>query len=239
MHQASVGFHCPECTKQGGQKVMRPGQLLSRPIVSQGLIAVNVAIFVVGMGSGLQTKGSVAIDYGMFGPAVGAGDWFRLVTSGFLHFNVLHIAFNMLALYQLGLLLEPGFGKLRFGLVYGVSLLAGSFGVVLVSPDSLTVGASGAVFGLMGFAFMAMRARGIDPFSTSLGGTIVINLILTFTLSRYISVGGHVGGLLGGALCGWILTDLGPRYLRDEKLTIGAVVALGLVLFGASIAVAQ
>ena len=91
------------------------------------------------------------------------------------------------------------------------SMRAGALGVMILHPNDLTVGASGAVFGLMGFAFMAMRARGIDPFSTGLGGTILINLVLTFTLSSYISVGGHVGGLIGGFVCGWVLTDFGPE----------------------------
>ena len=93
---------------------------------------------------------------------------------------------------------------------------------MLLHPNDLTVGASGAVFGLMGFAFMAMRARGIDPFSTGLGGTIVINLILTFTLSGYISVGGHIGGLIGGFICGWVLMDFGPKQLKDERATLAA-----------------
>jgi len=94
------------------------------------------------------------------------------------------------------------------------------------------------VFGLMGCAFMAMRARGIDPFSTGLGGTIVLNLIITFTLSSYISVGGHIGGLIGGAICGWILTDFGPKQLRDPRTTLAAVAAVGVVAFVASLLVA-
>jgi membrane associated rhomboid family serine protease len=221
MHQASVGFHCPECTKTGAQKVVRADQLRTRPLLAQILVAVNVAIFVLGVGSGLETRPAVVVDWGLISEVplgvdigVANGEWYRLLTSGFLHVNIIHVAMNMLALYQLGNLLEPAFGRLRFGLVYIVSLLAGSFAVTLVSPGDLTLGASGAVFGLMGFAFMALRARGIDPFATSIGTTIALNLLITFTLRNYISVGGHVGGLIGGALCGWILTDIGPKHLR-------------------------
>ncbi len=236
MHQASVGFHCPECTKQGAQKVIRPDQLRTRPLLTQVLIAVNVVIFVAGVGSGLETRTGVVLDWGLIGrlplPGTGIGvaegEWYRLLTAGFLHVNIIHVAMNMLALYQLGNLLEPAFGRVRYGLVYLVSLLAGSFGVMLVSPDDLTVGASGAVFGLMGFAFMALRARGIDPFATGVGTTIVLNLIITFTLRDFISVGGHVGGLIGGAVCGWIVTDLGPKQLRDERAILGTLVALGV-----------
>jgi membrane associated rhomboid family serine protease len=251
MRQASVGFHCPECTKQGAQKIVRPQQLLhARPVITQVLIALNVAVFVAGVGSGLETRPQVAVDYGLIsefttsggavfpGLGVAHGEWYRLVSSGFLHVNVIHIAFNMLVLYQLGQLLEPAFGRLRFGLVYAVSLLAGSLGVMVVSPNNLTMGASGAVFGLMGFAFMALRARGIDPFSTGLGGTIVLNLIITFTLSNYISVGGHVGGLIGGVVCGWILTSAGPRFLKDDALTLGSVVMLGLVVATSAVLIA-
>ncbi len=247
MRQASVGFHCPECTKQGAQKVVRPSQLLNvRPIVSQVLIAINVAIFAAGIGPGLQTRAVVREDFGLGsvtlsnGQAFGVadGEWYRLLTSGFLHFNILHIAFNMFALYQLGLLLERVFGRVQFGLVYIVSLLTGSLGVMIVSPTNLTMGASGAVFGMMGFAFMALRARGIDPFSTSLGTTIMLNLLLTFTLSRYISVGGHVGGLIGGLVCGWILTDVGPKYLKDKAVILGTVAMVGVVAAGSAILIA-
>jgi membrane associated rhomboid family serine protease len=247
MHQASVGFHCPECTKSGAQRYVRAGQLLKRPIVTQVLVALNVAIFFIGIGSGLKIRPEFLLDWGLIAEGVdftgtlrgvAAGEWYRLITSGFLHFNVIHIAFNMLVLYQLGMLLEPAVGRLQLSVVYLTSLLTGSLGVVLVSPHSLTVGASGAVFGLMGFAFMTMRARGIDPFSTGLGGTIALNLIITFTLSRYVSVGGHVGGLIGGALCGWILTDLGPRRLKDEKASLLVVAALGLISFGTALVVA-
>ena len=247
MHQASVGFHCPECTKQGAQKIIRPDQLRSRPLLAQLLVGVNVAIFVIGMGSGLETRTSVVIDWGLIadtvnqrGQAIGVtnGEWYRLLTSGFLHVNVIHVAMNMLALFQLGNLLEPSFGRVRFGLVYLVSLLAGSFTVTLVSPDDLTLGASGAVFGLMGFAFMALRARGIDPFATSIGTTIALNLLITFTLRDYISVGGHVGGLIGGALCGWIITDIGPKQLKDDNLVNLVVVLLGVACVGGALVVA-
>ena len=249
MHQASVGFHCPECTKRGAQKVVRASQLRTRPTLTYALIAINVAIYVAGVGSALQTRDAVLADYGLISEltvpggqtipvGVGAGEWYRLITSGFLHINVIHIAFNMLALYQLGMLLEPAFGRLRLGVVYVTCLLTGSMVVTLVSPDRLTIGASGAVFGLMGFAFMAMRARGIDPFSTGLGGTIVINLIITFTLSSYISVGGHGGGLAGGFLCGWIMTSFGPRYLRDDRMTTAVVAAVGAAAFAIALLVA-
>jgi membrane associated rhomboid family serine protease len=246
MHQASVGFHCPECTKTSGQKVLRAGQLRTKPVVTNALIALNLAVFVAGMGSGLRTRQSVTIDGGLIGLGrlgngeligVAEGEWWRMVSSGFLHANAIHIGFNMWVLYQLGQLLEPALGRLRFGLVYAVAMVCGAFGVLLLDPNSLTVGASGAVFGLMGAAVAAFRARGINLFDTGLGGAIVLNLVFTFAIPG-ISIGGHVGGLIGGFIAGSLLLDVGPRYLKDPNLTMASVVALGLVAVGAGILVA-
>lgn len=242
MRQASVGFHCPECTKSSGQKVVRAGQA-TKPVVTNALIALNLAVFVAGMGSGLRTNQSMTIDGGLIGLGrlsngdligVAEGEWWRIISSGFLHANAIHIGFNMWVLYQLGQLLEPALGRLRFGMVYVVAMVCGSFGVLLLDPGGLTVGASGAVFGLMGAAVAAFRSRGINPFDTGLGGAIALNLVFTFAIPG-ISIGGHIGGLIGGFIAGWILLDVGPRYLRDPNLTIAAVVALGVVAAGAGI----
>lgn len=247
MHQASVGFHCPECTRSSGQKVVRPSQLRSTPVVTNALIALNLAVFVAGLGSGLETKSSFVYDGGLVGSAlnpftgvvvgVAQGEWWRMLTSGFLHANLIHIGFNMWVLYALGRLLEPALGRLRFGLVYLVAMVCGAFGVLLMDPNGFTVGASGAVFGLMGAAVAVFRSRGINPFDTGLGGVIVLNLIFTFTIPG-ISIGGHVGGLIGGFIAGWILADVGPRYLKNQNLTIAAVVLLGLVASVAGVLVA-
>ena len=243
MRQASVGFHCPECTKSGAQKIVRPRDLVTRPIVTQVLIALNVAVAVLGLtmqSDELVFQGGLVANGFLDGELVGVanGEWYRIVTSGFLHSGLLHLGFNMFVLYQLGQLLEPALGRVRFTVVYFVAMLSGSLGVMILSPDNLTVGASGAVFGLMGAAVAALRQRGIDVMSTGLGGTIVLNLVITFTLSRYISVGGHVGGLIGGFLAGWILVDLGPRYLKDPSVTLGAVIAMGVVVGGSALMIA-
>ena len=238
MHQASVGFHCPECTRSGRQQVVRGPVAAggSGLLVTNALIALNVAVFVFGLGSGLQTRSTVVIDGGLFGPAVADGEWWRIVTSGFLHANLLHIGFNCFVLYQLGRLMEPVLGRARFLLVYSVALLSGALGVLLIDPNALTVGASGAVFGMMGAAVAAMRSRGINPFHTGLGGTIMINLLLTFSISG-ISIGGHVGGLIGGFIAGWILTDLGPSKWRDPLVATALTVALGVAVASACILV--
>ena len=237
MQQASVGFHCPECTKSSGQKTVRVNQLGTNPVVTNALIALNLAIFVYGIGPGLETKGQVISDGGLAGPFVAAGEWYRILSSGFLHANAIHIGFNCLVLYQLGRLMEPVLGRARFLLVYLVALLSGSFGVLLLDPNSITVGASGAVFGLMGAAVAAMRSRGINPFQTGLGSTIVLNLVITFSLPG-ISIGGHVGGLIGGFVAGWILTDVGPATWKNPAIPTALVAALGVLVVGGCLAVA-
>ncbi len=177
MNQASVGFHCPECAKVGAQKVYRgTAALQTRPLLTQVLIAANVAVFVLAAvidgGGALQGSiGSVHIDFGLIARAfyrgeligVAEGEWYRMVTSGFLHFGVIHLLFNMYALWILGGAVEHLAGRARLAAGYGVSVLAGSLGALILSPDSLTAGASGGVFGLMGFILVAQRLQGL-PF---------------------------------------------------------------------------
>src|SRR4029450_5647890 len=158
VREVSVGFRCPECARGGRQKVYTartlPG-VASRPLVTYALVAAHVAVFVYGIGQGgrgISGTDQMTFDGGLFGPAVAAGDWYRVVTAGFLHASILHLALNMYLLYLLGALLEPFLGRVAFGAAYCAALLPGSFGVLLASPAELTVGASGAVFGLMGLA---------------------------------------------------------------------------------------
>src|SRR3979409_1665831 len=137
MSQASVGFHCPECARQGKQRVFTANALLAgrRPVVTQLLLAINVAVFFIGLGQGSTNAFSggstFSDDYGVLGSArlvfldgsskligVAHGEWWRLITGGFLHASLLHIGFNMFALWVLGSQLETAVGKLRFAVVY-------------------------------------------------------------------------------------------------------------------------
>jgi membrane associated rhomboid family serine protease len=230
MISAPVGFQCRECVK-GAPAVRTLRSLRPDPYVTMALIAINVAVYLPSLGGGDQGR-----DLGLFGPAVATGDWWRIVTSGFLHFGLLHIGFNMVLLWWLGSMLEPALGRIRFGLLYICSLLAGSLAVLLLDPNVLTGGASGAVFGLMGAAFLSLRRRGIDPMQSGIGGLIVINLLLSFRPG--VSIAGHVGGLVGGALVVTILngTD-GSKQQRWLGAAAGALLAVAIA--GACIAVAQ
>ncbi|MBW3580855.1 MAG: rhomboid family intramembrane serine protease [Actinobacteria bacterium] len=206
MISASVGFQCPECVAQA-PPVHTMRSLAPSPVVTVALIAVSVAVFVPSLGGGAPLDGGggdLVTHLALHGPEVADGQWWRLITSGFLHFGLIHLGFNMVLLYQLGSMLEPELGRVRFAALYTTALLAGSFGALLLQPEARTAGASGAVFGLMGAAFIGMRRRGIDPMQSGIGGLLVINLLLTFAIPG-ISVGGHLGGLAGGAVAAAVL----------------------------------
>jgi membrane associated rhomboid family serine protease len=241
MNQASVGFHCPECARSGRQRVVPMRSLATRPVVAIALVAANLAVFVGDLASGSSRFGenNWTVDGALFGPAVANGDWWRPITAGFLHANLWHVGFNMFLLWQLGALLEPAIKRWAFGVLYFLSLLGGSFLVLILDPDSLTLGASGAVFGLMGATFIAMRSRGIDPFSTGIGPLLVINLILTFAIPG-ISIGGHLGGLVAGGVGGWILWEWGPRLGRSAPtaLPVLACAALAVGLYAGCLVIA-
>ena len=239
MITAPVGFQCPECVK-GAPPVRRYSEL-RRPSSQQiavtiAIIAINVALYIPTMsGGGATGRGTADLvqRLALYGPYVRDGEWYRLITSGFLHFGLLHIGFNMFILYQLGLLLEPVFGRVRYGLLYVASLLGGSVGALVLSPNALTAGASGAVFGLMAATVVALRRRGVGILQSNIGMLLVINLVLTFTVSG-ISIGGHLGGIAAGAVGGFALEH------TNDSPTVGAVAVafLAVALFGLGLAIA-
>jgi membrane associated rhomboid family serine protease len=148
-----------------------------------------------------ETGGSWLLNHGFLsaGTIEVLHQYYRLLTSGFLHLDLLHIASNMYVLYWVGRLLEPAIGRRRFLAIYFTALLAGSFGVMIVSPLNGSAGASGAIFGLMGAAFTEAQRRGVDQVRNQLVLLIAINLVLTLSIPG-ISIGAHVGGLIGGGL---------------------------------------
>jgi membrane associated rhomboid family serine protease len=142
----------------------------------------------------------------------------------------------MLALWILGSLIEPVLGKWRFGLIYFVSLLCGSFGALLLSPDSLTVGASGAVFGLMGAAAVVARNRGLNLLESGLGIWIGLNLLITFTIPN-ISIGGHIGGLVGGTVAALLLVEIPGRARLPDIVPSVVCVAIAVAAVAGSIVI--
>jgi membrane associated rhomboid family serine protease len=250
MTTTPVGMRCPECSKQR-TKVMRMREISTVPRVTYALIAINVGAFLAegnvtvasgGTGNSVYEKGAllgsrlVQHEGGLGHEGVAYDQWWRIITGGFLHENLLHIGFNMYVLYVLGQMIEPALGSFRFALLYAVSLLTGSLGALLVSPHALTVGASGAVFGCMGAAAVELRARKIPVFQTGVGGLILINLIISFTLPN-ISWGGHVGGLIGGALAA-VVMQLGERF-RAQALALAGCVIIAVAAASGAIAAAK
>lgn len=200
MTATSVGMRCPECARQR-TKVRTARTMTDEPRVTIAIIVVCVIAFLAEGNFGTSGAGGQLYQQGaLFGPYVHRGDWWRLVTSGFLHSGFLHIGFNMYLLWLLGQQLEPAMGSKRFATVYFTALLAGSFGALVQTTTTGVVGASGAVFGLMGATAVELRRRGYDPFSGGLGGLILINLLFGFIPGLHIAVGGHIGGLIGGVL---------------------------------------
>jgi membrane associated rhomboid family serine protease len=244
MSSASVGFHCPECARAGKQKVYTARTLLtSRPIVTQILIGINVAVFLFGASSGggglvFDGRNDLLVNGGLNAFAIDHnGEWWRIVTSGFLHFGILHLAFNMYALWILGGQLEAALGRWRFLASYATALVAGALGALILSPDALTAGASGAIYGLLGVAIAASRSRGISLWDSGLGGVLLVNLLITFGVSN-ISIGGHLGGLAGGFACGYLIYSLGPK-IRNDGAVLAGCVALAAGCFVAALLVAQ
>lgn len=215
--------------------------------VTLALIVLNALMFVgeilTGMSvSGVEssTQGSLLSEGAFFGPQVANGDWWRIISSGFLHLSFLHIGMNMLLLYLLGNMLEPAIGSLRFAVIYFTSLVAGSLGSLIVEPSVSAAGASGAVFGLMGAALVASRSRGINPFESGIGGLILLNLVITFAVPG-IAKGGHLGGLVGGLIAGALIFELDERrniFGRNRWVAPAVGIALGVGYFAATIALA-
>jgi membrane associated rhomboid family serine protease len=207
------------------------------------LIAINVAAFLAelgtGGGAGFSGGGTLIHDYGVQGPAIAGGDWWRVVTGGFLHAGPIHLLFNMFALYVLGTLLEPGIGTPRFLAIYVASLFGGSLGALIFDPNTVTVGASGAIFGIFAATFLIARGRGMDRLSSEIGIWLVINLVLTVSIPG-ISIGGHLGGVAVGGLSALIVLagERGMLGRRSIALELALICALGAACFAAALAIA-
>ena len=244
MTPAPVGQRCPEHSgrPQGVGRVTtglrRAGYEGTGGLVTRALIAINVAVYLLELAQGgnINGVGSRIYEKGLlFGPWVAQGDWWRLVTSAFLHYGPLHLGLNMYFLYLIGTPVEQYLGRARFLLLYVVSGLAGAAGALVFDPTSATVGASGAIFGILGGALVLERQRNYVLGGSALG-LIVINLVFSFVVPR-ISIGGHIGGLAGGALCMLALSRFGRGHGAYGRIGVTGLVGVAAVAV-ASVAVA-
>jgi len=241
MRFGPVGIRCPEhASATGGapaprRAARRASFSLTRrgPVVTQALIAVNVGIFLLqlAMGGNANGTGTWIYENGvLFGPVVADGEWWRLLTAAFLHYGLVHLGMNMLVLWILGQGVEEYFGHARYALLYFVSGLAGSAGALLLTPDAVTVGASGAIYGVFG-AILVLERQGTYVF----GGSVIPLLVINFAFTLFIpgiSKGGHIGGFVGGALAILVLSRFGQKkvvYAREDLLGYAGLVAIGIV----------
>ena len=232
--QVDVGSHCVDCIKSSRPATRERIRFwnASQPLlVTRGIIAVNVFLFLwVTMGSTVRTNAGAIngreLDMALSLYFIDNGEWYRLISSGFLHYGLFHVGMNMFLLWQLGQLLEPALGRGRFTLLYFVAMFGGSAGALALSPNALTGGASGAVFGLMAAAAVGLQQRGVNPMKTGIGGTLILNLLITFTIPG-ISIGGHVGGALMGAAVGYVMLE--PRWNRTASWIAWAAPVAGMV----------
>jgi membrane associated rhomboid family serine protease len=239
MVYAPVGIRCPEHAgrAQGAQRMTQGMKRMSfegeGALVTKILIGINVLVFLVNLAQGsslTQVSGSLFVRGALYVPGgLDQGEWWRLITAAFLHASIIHLGMNMLVLWFIGAPVEQAIGRGRYLTIYIVSGLAGSAGAVIFSPDVVTVGASGAIFGILGAA-LVLEMQGSKVLGGQAFGLIAINLVFTFAIPN-ISVGGHVGGLIGGALSMLAFSRLGRThgiYGRPGVLGIVGVIAVGV-----------
>ena len=238
MRFAPVGIRCPEHAgeAQGPARVVQRAQTSSARNVgwiAKGLVALNVGIYLLQLAQGAPVQanaGSIFFNGALFGPAVADGDWWRLITAAFLHYGPIHLAMNMIALWLFGPALEAALGSARFLLLYVAAGLAGSAGALLATPDAVTVGASGAIYGVFG-AILVLERQGTYVF----GGSVIPMLVINFAFTLFIpgiSKGGHVGGFVGGALAILVLSRFGRQrvvHARNDVLGYAGLVAIGVL----------
>ncbi|MFJ7968902.1 rhomboid family intramembrane serine protease [Streptomyces sp. NPDC096324] len=228
MVSASVGFQCPECVRGGSgtghapaanqPRTLAGGTVASDPrLVTKLLIGLNLALYLVQVVVGDAFTNS----FDLFGRAwlsgefqgVAEGQWYRMVTSMFLHGGVMHILFNMVSLWWIGGPLEAALGRARYITLYFVSGLAGSaLSYLLAGPQQPSLGASGAIFGLFGATAVLMRRLNYDM--RPVIGLLVVNLIISFSPGFNIAWQAHVGGLIGGVVVGYAMVHA-PRERRN------------------------
>ena len=210
------------------RKPTRQSARTSQTSFTNAIVSINVGLY---LWMSVTNFGAASNNFVISRYFLEQGEWYRLISCGFVHFGLFHVAMNMMLAYQLGQMFEPRIGSLRFGLLYFASLLGGSVGALVLSPNAVTGGASGAVFGLMAAAIVGMRHEGLNPMRSGLGITFVINLVITLTIPG-ISIGGHFGGAAIGAICGAVV--LAPTSWRLPKwlgIVVPCLLSSALIYF--------
>ncbi len=238
---APVGLRCPDHSgkPQGAARLTRPIKRVAYEgtgaLVTRALIFVNLLVYAAELATGSDINGTRGwiFEHGYLRAyEVANGDWWRLITSAFLHYGPLHLGLNMMSLYFAGRILEQVIGRWRYLLLYLASGLSGAAGALYWSPNSPTVGASGAIFGVLG-ALLVLERRGNIATGGQVLILIVLNLLITFSYSSSISVGGHIGGLIAGI----VLMVAFVRFRTSMQLSLAAagIVAAASIVFAYSV----
>ncbi len=243
---APVGIKCAEHAGRpvGVQKVTHTvkratyegvGSLATKTIIGIVIGAFLLQLATGGTIGNAVATSSFAHDFALYGPLIADGEWWRLLTGGVLHGFLIHLVFNVAALWWIAAPVEEQIGRGRFILVYIVSELCGSAGALLLDPREVTVGASGAIFGILGAALILERQRNY----VLAGGAMTllgINLVFTFAIPG-ISIGGHLGGLIGGAVAAGLMFDLRDRIRMPQLVPVLLAAFVGIAAVAGSIAV--
>jgi membrane associated rhomboid family serine protease len=239
---SAVGIKCPECAgtpvgaKRATSRVRAAAGQGTGFLVTKTLIAINVVVYLAqatGGGTFTNPAGEIFQKGFLRAYEVAGGDWYRLVTSAFLHGSPIHLGINMLMLWWFGRSLEATLGRGRFLAVYFLAILGGSAGALLIAPTAATIGASGAVFGILG-AGLVLERHNINVFGGAALIIVLVNLSLTFAIrGSYISIGSHVGGLVAGALTVLVLSRWGRGHAIYGRVDLAAVAGLVAIAVGA------
>jgi membrane associated rhomboid family serine protease len=228
--QASVGSQCFECVRAGRPPgTVRIRQTIARDplLATKSIIAVNVVLYLyLSLRDGTLDGGITSLRLALFGPAIDNGQWYRIVSYSVVHYGVVHLAFNMLLLWLVGRMFEPVTGPTRFTTIYLVSVLGGAAGALVAAPNEFTGGASGGVFGIAAAATLVMSRRGVRFWDTGFGPLLALNLVLNLFM-EHVSIGGHIGGLLAGALTAELMVR--ARKVEMPGLGYAGAAAVGLL----------
>jgi len=241
LQEASVGSHCVDCVRAAAPTTRQRVSLLTRRenmLATKVIVAVTVAAFVlIGLkDANFDANGHTAQNLELYGPLVHRGEWWRIFTVSLVHVGALHLLFNMLLLWIVGQLLEPGAGPVRFGLIYVVSIAAGSAGALLAQPFVPSAGASGGVFGVAAAATIVLHRQGVRFWDTGFGPLLVINFVFDY-FQPNISIAAHIGGLVGGLLAAEAM--LQSRRAGQPRLGIIGAVGVGLAAVAVALAAAK
>jgi membrane associated rhomboid family serine protease len=216
MRSASIGYQCPSCASDSTPVIKGINRNRFIPSQKNTQVTKFLSISLIVIFLFQELTGTLLVkSFALFAPLVTSGEWWRLLTAGFLHGSIIHLLFNVYILWVLGSQLENIVGKAKFIIIYFGSLLGGSLASYLFSPfGSYSIGASGAIFGLMGAMLVVGRKRNLDI--SQITTLVVMNVVIGFVISG-IDWRAHLGGLAAGAFITWVLINATSLKEKNQR----------------------